>query len=479
MKLQTFIFSSDCCERKELYYRSNGDIFPNGESAVLAPGAELETDTYMNAFDASFWLSHCAIGQWGLEVLACGSASLVLLRRESGHCCLCDSAVISCETPERIVLSPRDGGTGRYFLRVRAESETRLLSAAFVSQEAPRSAEIRLGAAICTFHRGEMLAKNMGVLRASRFFDESDGLSGSLQIHVVDNGSELPTVDSASFRVFRNPNTGGSGGFTRALSEFRRRQEELRLTHVVFMDDDVELIAESFYRLHAFLSYLKEAETDTVVAGRMFRRDERHIQYTAAEIWNGGDLRHVGFNCDMTDPTSLESMNDSSGAEYGGWWFCCYPIRFAMENEPMPFFLHCDDVEYGLRHGGTPLILNGVQVWHETYEYRQSALMRYYDTRNPLFVNERYPSPGSDPQTVYDRWFRALTELHVKNDYCGEYMMIAAMWDYLKGTDFLSSVAALRRSRILAEKKSFSRLENALLRRLAAGKYHRRFSTHG
>ncbi len=478
MKLQSFVFSSDCCEREELYYRADGGVFPDGESAVLAPGAELETDTYMNAFDASFWSSHCAVGRWGLEVLACGSASLALLRRKGGRCFPCDSAVISCETPERVVLSPRAGEAGRYFLRVRAESETRLLSAAFFSQEAPRSPQIRLGAAICTFHRGEMLAKNLGVLRASRFFAEGDALSGRLQIHVVDNGSELPSEDSPSFRVFRNPNTGGSGGFARALSEFRLRQTELSLTHVVFMDDDVELIAESFYRLHAFLSYLNESEADTVVAGRMFRYDERHVQYTAAEIWNGGELRHVGLNCDMTDPASLEKMNDSSGAEYGGWWFCCYPMRFAMENEPMPFFLHCDDVEYGLRHGGTPLILNGVQVWHETYEYRQSALMRYYDTRNPLFVNERYPSPESDPQAVYERWFRALTELHVKKDYRGEYMMIAAMWDYLKGTDFLSGGAALRRSRELAEKQSFSRWENALLRRLAAAKYHRRFSTH-
>ena len=34
-------------------------------------------------------------------------------------------------------------------------------------------------------------------------------------------------------------------------------------------------------------------------------------------------------------------------ADYGGWWFCCFPYVFVQENDVLPFFIHCDDVEYG------------------------------------------------------------------------------------------------------------------------------------
>ena len=105
-------------------------------------------------------------------------------------------------------------------------------------------------------------------------------------------------------------------------------------------------------------------------------------------------------------------MNENEGAEYGGWWFACYPMDFVEKNRPMPFFLHCDDVEYGLRHGGTPIILNGIQVWHETCEYRQSPVVAYYDTRNTLFVNE-FLNDIFDYDDVLDKWKQKITEAHL------------------------------------------------------------------
>ena len=60
------------------------------------------------------------------------------------------------------------------------------------------------------------------------------------------------------------------------------------------------------------------------------------------------------------------------------------------DNDVLPFFIHCDDVEYGLRCGRKPIIIEGVQVWHETYDKRMTPLMQYYDTRNPLFDNHYF-----------------------------------------------------------------------------------------
>ena len=467
MKLQTNLFSSDCCENRSLYAHTQGEVTLSDESARLAPGAVLETDAYMNLFDASFWLAHSTVRKWRLEISAAGQAKVELLCRLSGQSSVCDSVEIDCREPGQYALRAPTDQRGQFFLRMTAQEETALISAAFVTDELPRKEEIRLGAAICTYHRADRITRNLKRFQCSRFFDEADELYGKLQIHVADNGEELPEAPCPFIRIFHNPNTGGSGGFTRALREFRARQEKLALSHVIFMDDDVDFLMESFYRLHAFLSYRDKGASDAVIAGRMFRTDRRQVQYTAAEIWNGGDLRHIGFNCDMTEPGNLEAMNDSAGAEYGGWWFCCFPMDFAMKNDPMPFFLHCDDVEYGLRHGGTPLLLNGIQVWHETSEYRQSPLIRYYDTRNPMFVNERYAPDRVAPQALYQAWFDSITKLHVEKDYCGEYMLIAAMRDYLKGPGFLARSGA-RRHRQLSEKRHYSRYENMIFWRLTA-----------
>ena len=98
----------------------------------------------------------------------------------------------------------------------------------------------------------------------------------------------------------------------------------------------------------------------------------------------------------------------------------------------IPFFIHCDDVEYGLRYGQQPVILNGIQVWHETYEHRQSPVMHYYDTRNPLIVNALYKS-GQDAETIKKEWFEKITGMHNAGDALSEYMCIRAMLDFLKG----------------------------------------------
>lgn len=477
MKLQSLLFRSDCCDAPALFFRAEGPVEAKPDGVCLSPGASLTTDTYLNLFDDDHWRRHTVVDSWRLEVEAGGSGALELWRRTPEGDVCCDRAELRSAAPGRTVsLTPKTSG-GMYYLRVEAETEVTLCAAAFRA-DVPRERMARIGLAICTYHRVEQVTENLRRLTGSRFFDPDDGLYGAMHIHVADNGSQLPAGERAPFlRVFHNPNTGGSGGFRRALREFAARQDALGLTHIVFMDDDADFDPESFYRLHAFLSCLREAEAGAVIAGRMFRADTRHVQYTAAEIWNGGALGHVGFQRDMTEPAALETMNDSTGADYGGWWMCCYPADFALRNDPLPLFLHCDDVEYGLRCGRAPLLLNGVQVWHETYEYRQSPVITdYYDFRNPLFVNERHAPETMQPAALYRRWFDAITRRHVEGDLRGEYYRIAAMRDYLRGLRWLERHGARRHKR-LTGKKHFSRLENMIYWRYTALTFRLRFHT--
>ncbi len=290
---------------------------------------------------------------------------------------------------------------------------------------------------ICTYHRREQLLTNLEKIREGLFFKEESSLYGKLHIYVVDNAKELRLSSDEFFTYIPNENTGGSGGFRRGMEEVRKDHPIKNYTNVILMDDDVDFINESFYRLYSILSLMKVEHQNDVIAGRMFRTDDRNVQYTAAEIWNGGDLRHVGLNRDMSLKENLKDLNmpicsqTGEKAEYGGWWMACFPIGFILENDPLPFFLHCDDVEYGLRHGGTPIIWNGVQVWHETFEYRQSLMIEYYDRRNSLILNKKL-GILKEWKDYIPEWKKIISEAHAAGDYAREYVNIKAFHDAMR-----------------------------------------------
>ena len=139
----------------------------------------------------------------------------------------------------------------------------------------------------------------------------------------------------------------------------------------------------------------------------------------------------------------------------------------------LPFFIHCDDVEYGLRCGRPPIIIKGVQVWHETFEHRQTPIMLYYDTRNPLFVNEVY-GLDEDRQAVLDKWKQKISLYHVNKDFISEYYVIKAMDDYLKGLPWLYKVDPARNHSKLKKTKIY-KVKNSVLWRIVVHKYRRKY----
>ena len=204
------------------------------------------------------------------------------------------------------------------------------------------------------------------------------------------------------------------------------------------MDDDAYVNPETIIRTHALLSYLDMEYEDRSISGRMFLNETPWIQHTAAEIGNGGNIKHIGGNTDMTRREELCDINNSNGSQYGGFWFSCVPYSFAKENDPLPLFLHCDDVEYGLRQGTEPIILNGIQVWHESPKRRGTHIAAYYDIRNSMIVN----SLGFDDLPVekvarrlFKDWRGRIKAYRANNDCDSENMALLAMRHFLKGPD--------------------------------------------
>lgn len=328
---------------------------------------------------------------------------------------------------------------------------------------------------ICTYKREESIRHIIEKIRNSLFFQEraASVYAGALYLFITDNAGEMDEIESRHIRLKHNPqgNTGGSGGYQHGIGMIREAGTEF--THVVFMDDDVDFEMSCFYRLYDFLRTVEAEDMDRPVAGRMIRMDNRAVQYTAAEIWNGGHIQHVGFNKDLSEIDSEPWAEYNAGADYGGWWFCCYPWSFVKENDIMPFFLHCDDVEYGLRCRRPPIILKGVQVWHESFEHNSTPLICYYDTRNTLYVNEKYRLQP-DAHKVLADWKAKISAYHLHREWDYEYYAIRGMYDFLKGVRWLYRIHPGKYHQRL-QRAWVCRYKNSILWRVTESRFKRKY----
>lgn len=432
MILQNIIWKEATEETRELYYRSQSQIHLQDKLMIIA-GTSFATDTYMNLFDVETWSKYTMIEKVVLKIELRGSGRIFL--RTMGQEAKEQVYKFQNDKKEEILISVPSAWNGKVYFEIKADEEVEFYGACYIAREIEKKL-VKLAIVICTYKREQSLKKLLMELKRAKAV-----LKERLVVNVVDNASELDLEKESWIHLYHNPNTGGSGGFGRGMDEVCKHYNEFATTHVLLMDDDVEVQTESILRLYSLMSCVKEEYQHEIIAGRMFRMDKPWIQYTAAEIWNGGDLRHIGFELDLTNRENLESINENLGAEYSGWWFCCITYEFVKDNRPLPFFLHCDDVEYGLRHGGTPIILNGIQVWHETYEYRQSPVVAYYDMRNSLFVNQIY-GQLKPKEELLTWWKEKITKAHLEKDYQLEYMLILGMWDFLKGIKWLKRIDA-------------------------------------
>lgn len=466
MRLQNIRFPSDeTCE--EIYVRAFQMSGRQYEPFLVPQGGMIRTDTYMNAFDVGAWKTYTTVSELALCLKLKGSGIIKGFWEKEDPVCIFKEGINkdSDSFCERKITIPGFEKMENGILYIEFWAETDSVMEAWFETDSMTEKPVRLSLVICTYKRPRELDRIISVISgesrtniSGRQMCETEDRGEWLHTIIIDNASEIADTYGDGISVYHNPNTGGSGGFSRGIRETVRNMQTFEATHVIFMDDDAVLQMESIYRLRALLSFVRPQYEKEVVAGRMFRMDQPWVQYTASEIWNGGEIRHIGWNQDMRERQHIWDMNANEGGEYGGWWFACFPIEFARNNSPLPFFLHCDDVEYGLRHGGTPIILNGIQVWHETYEYRQSPVMAYYDYRNSLIVNELYGRGERDKERIWEQFKRKITEAHVKENYLQEYFLICAFRDYQKGIGWFM-------------KKDDTAIHTALKRKKKAWKY--------
>lgn len=345
---------------------------------IRRSGCELSFDTYFNAIPIAKIKKYTEITELIFDFKAEGKFEVDICTE---HKILTSQAL---DTSGKIAVSVADipDDSVLLFPVVRTNGLRRIT----VFAESKNVSSISCALIICTYKREPYVTKNANYLTENL----SHTTDFDCKIIVVDNGRTLTESSFADeVMLLSNPNTGGSGGFGRGM---RKAAKIGSFTHLLLMDDDVEIDFTALQKTLNFLKFLKLEYADISVAGSMFYLDNLIRQFEAGgHFYEDGSQQGFGHFLDLSKAENLVLNEADNDINYGGWWYMCMPIKYAQEgNFPLPFFLKYDDVEYALRCKQRIITLNGVGIWHERFENKYNSASEYYNTRNYLHLCKLY-----------------------------------------------------------------------------------------
>jgi galactofuranosylgalactofuranosylrhamnosyl-N-acetylglucosaminyl-diphospho-decaprenol beta-1,5/1,6-galactofuranosyltransferase len=337
----------------------------------------------------------------------------------------------------------RSEETGRTYLEITCLSEQGLFTRGCIATNEPKLREVSLGIITCTFKKETYLRKTVNTILADNSLKEKQ-----YKIFIVDNGMTLKAeeFEASNVELIPNRNFGGSGGFTRGL--IQALQEDC-YTHLLLMDDDIDLESESIYRLISLYEY---TDQDFAVAGSMLDLYRKNILCDSGSFYGidpGSEGKYVhnpfittapkgGLNLAKTSNVNLLLSEDK--VDFGGFWFFSFSANLLKQTKlPLPFFIKVDDVEFGVRIkerlGKSIVAFPGIAVWHEPFYAKAITWTLYYDYRNHLVTHATRNSLSYfDAVKFCTRFVRDKVFVF---DYNSAEVMLKGFADYMKGPNFL------------------------------------------
>jgi len=449
IKLQNVIFPSVQTSTEEtLFFRKSKrcDYYPLKKCTVMQKNARISFDTYFNSLSIGKWFKYTKIEKIFLSIKMQGSFCITLLHKESHSSEICSQEMRQAyyDTKGEImeVILPYDSNKkqGMYTFKIEAlEENSRFFESGYYTDIAQEKiASVYLGIIICTYRRETFVQNNIKCLQ-EQLFEKEPELQDKLRIYISDNANTLDhkALESTYIRLFSNKNVGGAGGFTRGMIEVIKAKEKTNLTHVLLMDDDVVIQPESIFRTYTLLSLIKEEYQDSYIGGAMLRLDKPWHQVESGAMWNAGYLISRKTGLDLRKVKSCLYNEIEETCNYNAWWYCTIPMKFVRnDNLPLPIFIRGDDVEYGLRNMKHLILMNGICVWHEPFEFKYSSSMYYYIFRNRLINNAVRGIHYHQKVFLKDirSWFfQELFTYRYKN----AQLLLDGAYDFLKGIRFL------------------------------------------
>jgi Predicted glycosyltransferases len=414
--VQRVVFAADGDATTGPLYSETGAAQPSGRTTAHIPAAtRLRLATYFNAFPAAYWRRWTKLDSVAVDVLLDRPGRVEVWASDaSGH-----ATLRATDTAEHcrfeLPIDPRFDNGGYYWLELQAgEDAIDLLRAEWsVSLDGPPRA---LSIGITTFNRPGYCLDQLA--RISR---EPGVLALLDRLYVVDQGTELVSEQDGfaevaealgeQLQVIRQPNLGGSGGFSRAMFETLSAS---RSGYVLLLDDDAISEPEAILRAVAFAD-AAEARQPLLVGGGMLRLDRRSVLFVQGEQINldqgrpallpGLSYNHDFVAAPLRDAPELHRRHD---AFYNAWWMCLIPVEVIREvGLGLPYFIKWDDMEFGLRaqRAGYPTVsLPGVAVWHQAWDDKFSwrSWEEYFSERNMwLTMIAHQPIPAGVPARAF------------------------------------------------------------------------------
>lgn len=361
--------------------------------------------TYFNAFPASYWQRWTTAREVRLVAEFRGKGLVSVFKSSArGRASAVASRSFKDETVEfDLPLTSFVDGGYYWFDIASGQSDVTLVSAEWRVRQPEGWTPGAVTIGITTFNRPTYCMAQIKAMAGS------EDVSGILdRLIVVDQGDDLvqdqPEFAAAAaalgerLEIIRQPNLGGSGGFSRAMREGIRRDES---RYVLLLDDDAISEPEAIVRAASFADF---ATQPTIIGGGMLHLDDRAVLYTQGELWDRRRswMRPSGaseYDHDFAEDTLRETpeLHRRLDADFNGWWMCLIPTAVVREvGLSLPVFLKFDDIEYSLRageHGYPTVCLPGVAVWHMAWHDKDPTRTweEYFIHRNRWMAGLLHP----------------------------------------------------------------------------------------
>lgn len=437
--------TTDLCSDTELYFRTYSNayfLYSSGEINFSRYG-EVQFDTYFNSFSIWKWKHHTSINSLVFRIRLKGrfilrfSVNYLHSATKVVYETIADSQAFVWHDVE---LPYNDMSTGMLFLKtICLSDEGMIVEGNFSTRSQPRL-QPRVGLVITTYNRSEYIQGNLARLHKAMLKEPI--LSELLHVVVVDNASNLGLSSSDFITYIQNNNLGGAGGFSRGLLHLR---EQGGYSHALFMDDDISFDVESIHRAIMFIAYAKDIHL--CISGAMFEDFQQHMQFEAGAsfIFNQAfsQLQVYGSGMDMRYWRNV-MLNDSFNQpiRYAAWWFFLFPIVLSGDDLAFPFFIRGDDILFSYMYAKTIITLNGVCVWHEAFDYKDSATSVYYNQRNWEVVRAVAGPDNLGVWPALGHFLQTTLRENLSYRYVTASYRIHAMRDFLQGPSYWADLDA-------------------------------------
>ncbi|MDT0141089.1 glycosyltransferase [Microbacterium sp. PRC9] len=378
-----------------LYLRGAGDCTWSRDRVVLGEGATVSFATYFGAFPSGYWRHWTGLASVRLEMDVDGSADIVV-RRTNAHGEITQAArmqaasgIVSLD----IRIDTDDEG-GWLWLEAAAPSGRAELRSIAWCGETP---VVRPGTATVCVTTFDREADCIALL--ARLGRDETVKAAVERIVVVDQGtrrlaeaegfSDVAQTLGDRLRLERQPNLGGSGGFSRGMVE---TVEGESTPFVLLLDDDVRIEPESVLRL---LEFGRRTLAPAIVGGHMLSLvDPTRLHSFGERVaargfwWEPVDPTLSGIDLAVHTIDRTPQLSRRIEVDFNGWWMCLVPASLVRDHgASLPYFIKWDDAEFGLRaaaSGVRTVSLPGAAIWHMPWTAKDDGLdwQAYFQLRN-------------------------------------------------------------------------------------------------